>query len=111
MSEVCSILLLLQDNNERTTGEENLQAIYKVDKAPSDTALRAVLEEMSVEKMGGGNMLRIIHLLVGIQFKIKMWECRNLFIKFCNANVFEVLQLCYTAKKRADVLCTNFCCE
>ena len=44
---------LLQYDGDRAAVEDNLRTIYKVDKAPSDTALRAILDEMPVEEMGG----------------------------------------------------------
>ena len=44
---------LLQFNNERTSREENLKSIYKVNKAPSDSAMRAILDGVDLEEMKG----------------------------------------------------------
>jgi hypothetical protein len=42
---------LLQFNNERTNREENLKAIYKVNKAPSDSGMRKILDEVELPEM------------------------------------------------------------
>ncbi|MCB0555155.1 MAG: transposase [Phaeodactylibacter sp.] len=42
---------LLQFNNERTNREENLKAVYKVNKAPSDSAMRGILDEVELKEM------------------------------------------------------------
>lgn len=44
---------LLQYNDDRVAIKENLHTIYKVDKAPSDTALRTILDEIPFGKMNG----------------------------------------------------------
>ena len=46
---------LLQFNNERTAREENLKSIYKVNKAPSDSAMRAILDEVELKELKGVN--------------------------------------------------------
>ena len=42
---------LLQFNNERTNREENLKSIYKVNKAPSDSGMRGILDEVELKEM------------------------------------------------------------
>lgn len=42
---------LLQFNNEHTSREENLKSIYKVNKAPSDSAMRAILDGVDLKEM------------------------------------------------------------
>lgn len=44
---------LLQFNNERSNREENLKSIYKINKAPSDSGMRAILDEVELEEVNG----------------------------------------------------------
>lgn len=44
---------LLQFNNQRTAREENLRTVYKVKKAPSDSGLRDILDEVELKEMKG----------------------------------------------------------
>ncbi|MCB9294422.1 MAG: transposase [Lewinellaceae bacterium] len=44
---------LLQFNNERTAREENLRTVYKVKKAPSDSGMRGILDEVELKEMQG----------------------------------------------------------
>jgi hypothetical protein len=44
---------LLQFNNERPNREENLKSIYKINKAPSDSGMRAILDEVELEEVNG----------------------------------------------------------
>jgi len=42
---------LLQFNNKRTAREENLRTVYKVKKAPSDSGMRDILDEVELAEM------------------------------------------------------------
>lgn len=44
---------LLQFNNQRTAREENLRTVYKVRKAPSDSGMRDILDEVELKEMKG----------------------------------------------------------
>lgn len=60
-------------NNERTNRAENLKTIYKINKAPSDSGMRAILDEVDLKEMkkvsaGLVKKLRVAGILEGYSY-------------------------------------------